>query len=346
MKDWSHWRFARLAFFLGVVLVLGRYFWIYEKPKLAPAIQQHLSWLSTSGELSNVTPWHISPEEILNLENELRAEASVPKLSPDPVLTAYAQQIVNLLSQNSDHLEDEKELDSVLNQVIPADQTGYQQIATLTVVGPTSSEQTLSQWQKEPQRQTLLDADLTRSGIATASTQVDSFEVGIIVQLLAQPQPTTTPNSKPSSSKVTSPSVSNVPDGEVMSALNAYRQTHNVPALLTDQRLCEYAETRVQDLIAFGGLDHHQGFSADFADNQRPPELKDYPGSGFAENLASQFCLNGTSGEPFIANTGTALIEWCFDSSQKGHREAQLNPRYNAGCVRHGQNMYVVIFGE
>jgi hypothetical protein len=53
-----------------------------------------------------------------------------------------------------------------------------------------------------------------------------------------------------------------------------------------------------------------------------------------------------TTGQSFIAETGTALIEWCFDSSTKGHREAQLSATYKNVCVRHADGMYVVTFGD
>jgi hypothetical protein len=53
-----------------------------------------------------------------------------------------------------------------------------------------------------------------------------------------------------------------------------------------------------------------------------------------------------TTGESFIAETGTALIEWCFDSSTKGHREAQLSSVYKNVCVRHADGMFVVTFGD
>ncbi|MBP9820298.1 hypothetical protein KBC79_06225, partial [Candidatus Woesebacteria bacterium] len=70
------------------------------------------------------------------------------------------------------------------------------------------------------------------------------------------------------------------------------------------------------------------------------------PGGGIGENLAHQYCKNMTTGDSLIAQTGTAIIEWCFDSSTKGRREAQLSTTFHNVCVRHGDHMYVVIFGE
>ncbi len=157
-----------------------------------------------------------------------------------------------------------------------------------------------------------------------------------------------TPSAKPPTvPQSTFQEARDVSDSEVFAALNQYRADHHVHALVTDQNLCQYAEKRVQDLVKVGSLDNHEGFKQDFADQSNLPEpIQNYSGGEIGENLASQYCINGTTGESFVAQTGTALIEWCFDSSQKGHREAQLNSRYNAVCVRHAQHMYVVIFGE
>jgi len=139
----------------------------------------------------------------------------------------------------------------------------------------------------------------------------------------------------------------NISDTEVVEALNRYRDDHKVHHLIIDKNLCDYAEKRVKDLLAYGGLDHHAGFKKDFADQKNLPEpIKRYSGRTIGENLAYQYCRNMTTGDSFIAQTGTALIEWCFDSSTAGHREAQLNPTFNAVCVRHAKGYYVVIFGE
>ncbi|MCA9369429.1 hypothetical protein KC721_03955, partial [Candidatus Woesebacteria bacterium] len=135
-------------------------------------------------------------------------------------------------------------------------------------------------------------------------------------------------------------------DDAVLEALNAYRATHGVHELNLNSNLCTYAEKRANDLIAHGGLDNHAGFIADFDAEEPPVGIADYGGGSFGENLASQYCVNGTTGETIFAEHPTQLIEWCFDSSQKGHREAQLSKEYQDVCVRHGNNMYVVIFGH
>jgi|GEM_PF-1727810 len=149
---------------------------------------------------------------------------------------------------------------------------------------------------------------------------------------------------KPVEQAVVFPEIS---DSSVLQTLNQYRSDHKVHQLVEDSRLCQYAEKRVNDLVTLGKLDAHEGFKQDFASPDSLPEsIKSYPGGKIGENLAYQHCRNMTTGDSFVAQTAASLIEWCFDSSTAGHREAQLNPNFNAVCVRHSQGFFVVIFGE
>ena len=143
--------------------------------------------------------------------------------------------------------------------------------------------------------------------------------------------------------KKTFPYISN---SSVLEALNQYRADHQVHQLVEHHSLCEYAEKRVADQIAFGGLDHHQGFTSDFVNGERPTQLQNYPGWTIGENLAYQHCRNMTTDQSFIAESAPALIEWCFDSSTAGHREAQLNTKFNNVCIRNQNGYFVIIFGD
>ena len=159
--------------------------------------------------------------------------------------------------------------------------------------------------------------------------------------LINQPLPTA------ATRVATPPNLPALSNSEILIELNAYRASHKIPPLIENQFLCQYAEKRVEDLIAFGGLDNHAGFTRDTQNYETLPDsLKNYPGGAIGENLAFQYCKNMTTGDSFIASTPQQLIEWCFDSSTRGHREAQLNPSYTAACVRNRQGYVVVIFGE
>ncbi len=193
------------------------------------------------------------------------------------------------------------------------------------------------------------------SKIPSPAGQIDSSESSEIASSIQDAHP---PNSqqviltieptpilvKKNPASPTFPSLSN---SDILAELNSYRAAHKIPALIENQLLCQYAEKRVQDLVVYGGLDNHAGFIRDTENyDTLPDSLQNYPGGTIGENLAYQYCKNMTTGDSFIASTPQQLIEWCFDSSTRGHREAQLNPKYTAACVRNQEGYVVVIFGE
>lgn len=229
----------------------------------------------------------------------------------------------------------------------------YEHVSQNMVVGPLKEDAVIDAWfSSEEQLVALFDDDFEEVGFATKIVTTKHNEtLGVTVQVLgkefvekpaANIQLTIPQNQE--KQKFDFPPISNE---QVFEALNNYRQAHTVHKLSEDENLCKYAEKRVQDLIAFGGLDNHEGFKKDFEDQSNLPQsIQDYNGKNIAENLAFQHCKNMTTGEGFIAESGAAIIEWCFDSSTLGHREAQLSRDFGQACVRSGEGMFVVIFGE
>jgi len=173
--------------------------------------------------------------------------------------------------------------------------------------------------------------------VVVPTTATTKKEVVVVPETVQVAKPTAVPVAK---------SFPYISSTDVLLALNQYRSNHRVHQLIEHHNLCEYAQKRVNDLVAYGGLDHHQGFSHDFANDNRPSQLENYPGRTIGENLAYQHCRNMTTGEGFIAESAPALIEWCFDSSTAGHREAQLNSKFNNVCVRSQSGYFVIIFGD
>jgi len=215
-------------------------------------------------------------------------------------------------------------LDDFLSRVLSSGSKEVDQISTQLQTSDAANTK-----QEVPPTPTL-KPQATGQQLAPISTPIP-METKIIVR----------PTAKPSAP--TFPYISN---NDVLTALNQYRSDHRVHQLVEQHNLCEYAEKRVADLIAFGGLDHHQGFTNDFTNGERPSQLENYPGRTIGENLAYQNCKNMTTGESFIASSAPALIEWCFDSSTAGHREAQLNTKFNNACIRNQKGYFVVIFGD
>ena len=216
-----------------------------------------------------------------------------------------------------------------------------------TMIGPRTTDAAFEYWKTSTDHQETMSAPgLSKVGIATASATVEGELAGAVVSVFLKPQTMTAVPavSARAARQQTFPEVSNQ---SVVTALNEYRKAHGIHPLSEHPQLCAYAEKRVQDLVKKGGLDNHDGFRADFADPENLPSMiKDYPGATIGENLAYQNCINMKTNQSFMAETATALIEWCFDSSTKGHREAQLNPAYNNVCARHQDGYFVILFGE
>lgn len=350
-------RVAIIAFFLGLNLILGSYFLLTVKGQelLPDVVKNFLSSEGISEPSHTSFPLESAPDYSLRIDldsddvitaiNEQREAAKVKTLFPSSKLHLVAEFVLEDMKKNNFQLSEEdgnRVLEESLKKANYFYSTAYQSI----VVGPVTSASVVEYWFNNNQQQTVLADGVTDIGVATTVETISSEFTGITVVVIAEPRGVTAvlPSSTP---QVTKPALPPVSDQEVIDALNNYRHVHGVHSLDVNDHLCAYAEKRVGDLVAYGGLDNHQGFKEDFADPEKVPEaLKDYPAGKIGENLAHQFCRNMTTGDSFVAGTGTAIIEWCFDSSTKGHREAQLSSEFHNVCVRHADGMYVVIFGE
>lgn len=356
-------RFFFLSLFIGFDIVLGLAFlkeagFSFEKtqPIFSQAGLKLPTKLVRDDQTSHLTT--VDTNQLIDLINKLRQENQIKDLQRNPKLDQVAELMIEEFSNDQFEI-DQKNYDQVLAQKTEQLNYPYQMVGNSAIIGPNQPKLIFDIWTSSPEQKTaLINQDYQETGAASKIIDLEGQKSVITVQVFAQkkekqeavisvsttPSPVPTPISQSISSL---PQAQDIPDWEVVNAINQYRADHQVHQLIVDNNLCKYAEKRVQDLIDYGGLDGHEGFKKDFEDYENMPEsIKAYSGGTIGENLASQYCINGTTEETFVANTGTALIEWCFDSSVKGHREAQLNPRYNAVCVRHGKNMYVVIFGE
>ncbi|MCA9370175.1 MAG: hypothetical protein H6774_00715 [Pseudomonadales bacterium] len=348
-----------LGFCTGLNLTLGTLFFAQLGVAL-PGFAQHLFYKagvesqiqqSTQLVITQETP-HLDAQQLLATINTQREYSNGAALKENQKLTTVAQTLYQEYKQHAfttDSVQ-KNQLESALKDV------GYTYVwvGNTIMVGPTTNQGIVeAQFSEDDQANTLTNPDFQEIGVAAGIETLDGAQMGVVVYVLAQPQTTKQLPKENEVVPATSSSAvlgvqtaADIPDDEVITALNAYRQAHDVPPLTTNQNLCTYAEKRAQDLIAAGGLDSHAGFKADFANNTLPESLAGYPGSRFGENLAHQYCKNMTTNESFVAETGTALIEWCFDSSTAGHKEAQLSTDFTNVCVRHADNMYVVLFGD
>jgi hypothetical protein len=146
----------------------------------------------------------------------------------------------------------------------------------------------------------------------------------------------------------TSPaSAINFTEDQLWQALVDYRHAHQKPDLQTVDSLCQYARERVAEHLKLYQeqppseyqnqdkypLDAHAGFMRDGESGY----LFEKTGFNFvAENLA--FWPDATS--------ANQIIEWGWDTSTEGHREAQLSSEYSHACLSGNQGFYVAIFAR
>ena len=115
---------------------------------------------------------------------------------------------------------------------------------------------------------------------------------------------------------------------ELFIAMNDYRRAQNVQALQKSDLLCGIAQNRSNELFELGELDNHAGFSK-YAEGQ------------------NEF---GSMGEVLFGGSqpqyGVHIVEYGWDRSLTGHREAIRDPLWNWGCAGIAGNFAVFIFGS
>jgi uncharacterized protein YkwD len=143
------------------------------------------------------------------------------------------------------------------------------------------------------------------------------------------------------------PTAKNFSESEIWSALGEYRRAHQRTTLELDDNLCIYARKRVDEHISMMSskqevdypnpdkypLDAHEGFKRD-GDSGILFEITKR--NLIAENLAYWPS----------AQYPHHVIEWGWDTSTEGHREAQLSNDFSHGCISGRDGFYVAIFGK
>lgn len=144
-----------------------------------------------------------------------------------------------------------------------------------------------------------------------------------------------------------SPVSKNFTEDQLWQALVDYRHAHTKPDLLKSDSLCTYARKRVAEHISMYAvkpkeayrnqdkypLDAHEGFEVDGNSGY----VFDVTGFNVvAENLAYWPS----------AEYPNQVIEWGWDTSTEGHKEAQLSDEYTHACLVGENGFYVAIFAR
>ncbi len=149
--------------------------------------------------------------------------------------------------------------------------------------------------------------------------------------------------------KIVAPSKppANFSEEELWTALMNYRNAHHKSNFERDEKLCTYARKRVQD---------HLQLIKDTPSSEYPNPEK-YPldaHRGFATDAESGYAFDVTQVNQLAENLAywpsatspVHVIEWGWDSSTEGHREAQLSDDWSKGCVSGQDGFFVAIFGR
>lgn len=140
-----------------------------------------------------------------------------------------------------------------------------------------------------------------------------------------------------------------VGEGELINAVNFYRQAHGLSSLNRNESLCQETRKRVQDMVSLNSgrevgrlILNHDGMAADVQSGT----LNKLTGmTYFGENIASAACKRPSDGQVVHITTGTQLVEWCFDASTS-HRENLLNPTWSEVCSSGQFPFYVQTFAK
>ncbi len=114
---------------------------------------------------------------------------------------------------------------------------------------------------------------------------------------------------------------------ELNTAMNDYRKAHNVQQVTKNDLLCDIAQKRAEEQLANGGLDGHAGFNK------------------YGENQDEFFRMGEVLFGGVQPQYGVHIVEYGWDRSLTGHKEAIQNPSWNHGCGGIAGYYAVFIFG-
>jgi len=271
------------------------------------------------------TPLKIDLSDILIAINEKRETEGMTLLVENEALKKAAGLKAGEIIEKEDWLEEE----SRTKTLVGAQGYSYQVVGESDLFLPLfGEEEMINDWLAD-QADLFLGKKYQQIGLASASGNFKDFQGTLVVAVLASPwRPTPTPTSVV------------ISEDELWQALIIYSQTHQRPDLQKNQKLCDYARFRVQELLGRlenlledeSPLDNHAGFTRDTESG------KVFEETGFrvlAENL---------SFDPPAVNA-TQIIEWGWDTSAP-HRESLLDKEMTHGCIAGQQPIYVAILGR
>jgi len=224
---------------------------------------------------------------------------------------------------------------------------GCRQVAIVKISSQVQSSRLESYFENDDAaREILLNPDLTH----VCFREKDGMHTIFVMEY----QETSTHNNAPArlptprSAQVTMPQeMHNFTEDELWQALIQYRQAHGRTVQTKDEKLCTYARKRVQDHL-------NRYLTTDPQDYPVPEKYPLDAHAGFATDADSGYAFEVTGKNRLAENLAywpsaahaNHVIEWGWDSSTEGHREAQLSNDYGFACISGRDGFYVAIFGN
>lgn len=115
---------------------------------------------------------------------------------------------------------------------------------------------------------------------------------------------------------------------ELFQAVNQYRIIHNLNPVQKDDTLCYIAQSRANEMQKVGQLDEHEGLKKYFDEQE------------VIQNIGE--VMYGSSDGPGQPILGVHIVEWGWDRSVTGHKEALQDSKWQYGCA--GIAGYIAVF--
>lgn len=114
---------------------------------------------------------------------------------------------------------------------------------------------------------------------------------------------------------------------ELFEAMNSYRSAHNVSILQKNDTICSIAAKRAEEQVVNGGLDGHAGFEGHAQAQQE-------------FSVMGEVLFGGVQPQ-----YGVHIVEFGWDRSLTGHKEAIGDPSWQYGCGGVSGYYAVFVFG-
>ncbi len=115
---------------------------------------------------------------------------------------------------------------------------------------------------------------------------------------------------------------------ELFAAINDYRKAHGVQQVQKNDLICGIAQSRANEQQTNGDLDGHAGFNKFFQNQEEFPRMGEVLFGG---------------GQPQL---GVHIVEYGWNRSLTGHKEAISDPNWNYGCGGIAGYFATFVFGH